>query len=154
MHHLNQLTQSLYWSYFLYTVYVGKTRYLKTWVCLCSKIHEQKYKFGVNRPIPEVNCYDCVDKSLIEVRRDYYDLLVSLPKYVQQIRSFCSTPPPAFIVTKVLEIFQAVKWNVNFPSKNESKIVVRCKPYKVTMLGRNHPRLDHLQKSSIHTCQA
>jgi len=39
MHHLNQLTQSLYWSYFLYTVYVGKTRYLKTWVCLCSKIH-------------------------------------------------------------------------------------------------------------------
>jgi len=46
---------------------------------------------GVNRPIPEVNCYDCVDKSLIEVRRDYYDLLVSLPKYMQQIRSFCST---------------------------------------------------------------
>jgi len=41
--------------------------------------------------IPEVNCYDCVDKSLIEVRRDYYDLLVSLPKYMQQIRSFCST---------------------------------------------------------------
>jgi len=46
---------------------------------------------GVNRPIPEVNCYDCVDKSLIEVRRDYYDLLVSLPKYMQQIRSFFST---------------------------------------------------------------
>jgi hypothetical protein len=46
---------------------------------------------GVNRPIPEVNCYDCMDKSLIEVRRDYYDLLVSLPKYMQQIRSFCST---------------------------------------------------------------
>jgi len=46
---------------------------------------------GVNRPIPEVNCYDCMDKSLIEVRRDYYDLLVSLPKYMQQIRSFFST---------------------------------------------------------------
>jgi len=71
-----------------------KTRYLKTWVCLCSKIHEQKYKFGVNRPIPEVNWYDCMEKSLIEVRHDRYDLLVSLPKYVQQIRSFCSTPPP------------------------------------------------------------